>query len=87
MTTVESVRRNRGFLWLWGGQGISVFGEQFTALAIPVLAVTLLHAVAWQMGVLNAASTAAAIATGSAGTNTTASRACHWLIAIVQPAM
>ncbi|MCU1550194.1 MAG: putative MFS-type transporter YfiS [Glaciihabitans sp.] len=62
--TVESVRRNRGFLWLWGGQGVSVFGEQFTGLAIPVLAVTLLHAVAWQMGVLNAASTAAFLIVG-----------------------
>lgn len=64
MTIAESVRRNRGFLWLWGGQSISVFGEQFTALAIPVLAVTLLHAVAWQMGVLNAASTAAFLIVG-----------------------
>jgi MFS family permease len=64
MTTVESVRRNRGFLWLWGGQGISIFGEQFTSLAIPVLAVTLLHAVAWQMGILNAASTAAFLVVG-----------------------
>jgi MFS family permease len=64
MTTVESVRRNRGFLWLWGGQGISVFGEQFTSLAVPVLAVTLLHAVAWQMGILNAASTAAFLIVG-----------------------
>jgi MFS family permease len=64
MTTVESVRRNRGFLWLWGGQTISVFGEQFTGLAVPVLAVTLLHAVAWQMGVLNAASTAAFLIVG-----------------------
>jgi MFS family permease len=64
MTAVESVRRNRGFLWLWGGQGVSIFGEQFTSLAIPVLAVTLLHAVAWQMGILNAASTAAFLIVG-----------------------
>jgi MFS family permease len=64
MTTVESVRRNPGFLWLWGGQTISVFGEQFTGLAVPVLAVTLLHAVAWQLGVLNAASTAAFLIVG-----------------------
>jgi MFS family permease len=64
MTTVESVRRNPGFLWLWGGQGISIFGEQFTGLAIPVLAVTLLHAVAWQLGILNAASTAAFLIVG-----------------------
>ncbi len=63
-SSVESVRRNPGFLWLWGGQGISVFGEQFTGLAVPVLAVTLLHAVAWQMGVLNAASTAAFLIVG-----------------------
>ena len=64
MTTVESVRRNRGFLWLWGGQGVSIFGEQFTSLAVPVLAVTLLHAVAWQMGILNAAGTAAFLIVG-----------------------
>jgi MFS family permease len=64
MTTVESVRRSPGFLWLWGGQTISVFGEQFTGLAVPVLAVTLLHAVAWQMGILNAASTAAFLIVG-----------------------
>jgi MFS family permease len=64
MTTVEPVRRNPGFLWLWGGQGVSVFGEQFTSLAVPVLAVTLLHAVAWQMGILNAASTAAFLIVG-----------------------
>ncbi|HEX4057319.1 MAG TPA: MFS transporter [Galbitalea sp.] len=64
MTTVESVRRNRGFLWLWGGQGISIFGEQFTGLAIPVLAVSLLNAAAWQLGVLNAASTAAFLMVG-----------------------
>jgi MFS family permease len=63
-TPVESVRRNRGFLWLWGGQGVSIFGEQFTTLAIPVLAVTLLHAVAWQLGVLNAAATAAFLLVG-----------------------
>lgn len=64
MTTVPSVTRNRGFLWLWGGQTISIFGEQFTSLAIPVLAVTLLNAVAWQLGILNAASTAAFLIVG-----------------------
>jgi MFS family permease len=64
MTAVESVRRNPSFLWLWGGQTISVFGEQFTNLAVPVLAVTLLHAVAWQLGILNAAATAAFLIVG-----------------------
>jgi MFS family permease len=64
MTSHASVRHNRGFLWLWGGQSVSVFGDQFTALAVPVLAVTLLHAAAWEMGVLNAASTAAFLLIG-----------------------
>src|ERR1700709_2973523 len=64
MTTVESVRRSPSFLWLWGGQTISVFGEQFTNLADPVLAVTLLHAVAWQLGILNRAATAAFLIVG-----------------------
>src|ERR1700712_150114 len=64
MTAVEPVRRNPGFLWLWGGQTVSVFGEQFTNLAVPVLAVSLLHAVAWQLGILNAASTAAFLIVG-----------------------
>ncbi len=64
MTTVEPVRRAPGFLWLWGGQGVSIFGEQFTELAIPVLAVTLLHALPWQLGILNAAATAAFLVVG-----------------------
>ncbi len=60
----ESVHRNRGFLWLWGAEGISVLGVQVTQLAIPVLAVTLLGATEWQMGVLNAAATAAFLIVG-----------------------
>jgi predicted MFS family arabinose efflux permease len=51
--------RNRGFLWLWGGEGISQFGAQFTYVALPVLAVSLLDASEWEVGVLNAAQTAA----------------------------
>ena len=61
---VRPVFRERRFLWLWGGQTISQFGEQFSGLAIPVLAVVLLHAEAWQLGVLNAASTAAFLIVG-----------------------
>jgi predicted PurR-regulated permease PerM len=56
---VPSLLRNRGFLWLWGGQTISQFGAQFSNLAIPVLAVTILNATELQMGYLNAAGTAA----------------------------
>lgn len=56
--------RNRNFLWLWGGDAISQLGTQFTQLAIPVIAVSLLHATEWQVGVLNAAETAAFLAVG-----------------------
>ena len=41
--------RNRNFLWLWGGDAISQLGTQFTQLAIPVIAVTLLHATEYQV--------------------------------------
>lgn len=59
-----SVFRHVGFRWLWLGQAISQFGVQFSSLAIPVLAVTMLGAVEWQLGVLNAASTAAFLVVG-----------------------
>jgi MFS family permease len=54
--------RARGRLWgqpeflkLWGGQTISVFGDQITMLALPLAAVLLLDASAAQMGLLTAA--------------------------------
>lgn len=56
--------RNRNFLWLWGGDAISQLGTQFTQLAIPVIAVSLLHATEWQVGVLTAAETAAFLVVG-----------------------
>jgi MFS family permease len=56
---VRPVFRERAFVWLWSGQTISQFGEQFSGLAIPVLAVLVLHAEAFQLGLLNAASTLA----------------------------
>ena len=62
--TTPTLRRHRGFLWLWAAQGVSQFGVQFSALAIPVLAVTLLQADEWQLGVLNAAGTAAFLIVG-----------------------
>ena len=62
--TPPNVHRDRRFLWLWGAEGISVLGVQFTSLALPFLAVTLLGAVEWEMGVLNAASTAAFLVVG-----------------------
>lgn len=56
--------RHRGYRWLWGAETISQFGSQFSQLAIPVLAVLVLHAEAWQLGILNAADTAAFLLVG-----------------------
>jgi MFS family permease len=50
-----SVLRNRNFQFLWSGQTISAIGDQMTGLALPVLAVTMLQASEWQIGMMNAA--------------------------------
>lgn len=42
------------FLKFWAGQALSQFGVQLGAIAMPVLAVTLLSATEWDLGVLNA---------------------------------
>ena len=47
------------FRKLWIGQSISVFGTQIVGLAYPVLAVLLLGATEFEMGILNAADNAA----------------------------
>jgi MFS family permease len=64
MTTPPALGRNRSFLWFWGGEGISQLGSQFSQLAIPVLAVSVLGATEWEVGVLNAAETAAFLVVG-----------------------
>ncbi|MDI1335899.1 MAG: MFS transporter, partial [Lacunisphaera sp.] len=61
---VTPLLRNRNFLWFWAGEGISQLGAQFTGLALPVLAVTLLGASEWEVGVLGAAQTAAFLVVG-----------------------
>ncbi len=48
--------RHGDFLRLWGGQTVSQFGEQITVIALPLTAVLLLHASAFEMGVLGAMS-------------------------------
>lgn len=63
-TPAPSLWRDRAFLTFWSGQTASRFGEQISDLAIPVLAVLLLHATAFQVGVLNAATTAAFLVIG-----------------------
>ena len=59
-----SLWRDRNFLTMWGGQTLSQFGAQITELAVPVLAVLLLNATEFQVGVLNAANVAAFLLVG-----------------------
>src|SRR5687767_9637365 len=54
-----SLWRDRNFMTLWSGQALSQFGGQITELALPVLAVLILNASEWQVGVLGAAQFAA----------------------------
>jgi MFS family permease len=56
--------RERGFPAFWAGQGLSQLGAQFAALAMPIVAVSMLHATDAQMGYLNAAETAAFLLVG-----------------------
>ena len=52
-----SLWRHGDFLRLWAGQTVSQFGEQITTIALPLTAVLLLHANAFEMGVLGAMTT------------------------------
>lgn len=60
----RTLLRNRPFLLLWSGQTASVLGSQFSAIAFPVLAVTLLGANELEMGLLNAFDNAAFLLVG-----------------------
>lgn len=59
-----SLRGHRDFNHLWVGESLSVFCKEIGQLALPVVAVALLHATEFQIGVLNAASTAAFLLVG-----------------------
>jgi MFS family permease len=52
---VPELLREREFRWFWLGQTISVFGDQITLLAIPIVAVLILDADPAAMGLLTAA--------------------------------
>ena len=59
-----SLWRHGGFLRLWAGETASQFGEQFGNLAIPVIAVSVLGASSFQVGLLNAFETLAFLVIG-----------------------
>lgn len=62
--TGRSLWRDRNFLTLWGGQALAQFGAQISELAVPVLAVLLLGAGAFEVGILSAANVAAFLVVG-----------------------
>ncbi len=63
-TASPSLWHDRNFLTLWSGQALSQLGAQITELAIPVLAVLVLGAGEFEVGVLNAATMAAFLLIG-----------------------
>jgi MFS family permease len=60
----RSLWHDRNFLTIWSGQAFSQFGSQIQELAIPVLAVLLLNATEFEVGLLNAAGVAAFLVVG-----------------------
>ncbi len=54
-TPFSGLWRHPAFRLFWAGQTISVFGDQVSALALPLVAVFTLQASAVQLGLLNAA--------------------------------
>lgn len=63
-TPHRSLWRDGNFLTMWSGQALSQFGAQITELALPVLAVLLLQATEFDVGLLGAAGTAAFLLVG-----------------------
>ncbi|MFJ9444301.1 MFS transporter [Kitasatospora sp. NPDC101235] len=60
--------RETGFFRLWTAESVSLAGAQVTAFALPLVAVITLDASAWEMGLLSAVGSAAALLFGlSAG--------------------
>jgi MFS family permease len=59
-----NIWNNRNFLKLWSAQTVSGFGTQTAALAYPLTAILLLHASSFQMGILRAIGSAAAVIVG-----------------------
>ncbi|TLZ83839.1 MAG: MFS transporter, partial [Methanobacteriota archaeon] len=57
MAKPASLWRHRDFMLLWLGQSVSRLGDQFTGLALPVIAVYILGAGPFENGLLGAAGT------------------------------
>jgi MFS family permease len=51
---VPPLLRNRVFRRYWGASTVSMFGDQVSSVAVPLTAVLVLHAQAYEMGVLTA---------------------------------
>jgi MFS family permease len=51
---VRKLLHTKGFRSLFAGQALATGGHQVAALALPTLAITYLHATAWQVGLLGA---------------------------------
>src|SRR5215475_674013 len=51
--------RHCDFLLLWAGQAVSQVGSQVTVLALPLVAIVVLHATTFEVGLLSAATTGA----------------------------
>jgi MFS family permease len=63
-TQSVSLWRHPNFLKLWVGQSVSLFGDQITLLAVPLVAVVTLHVPAAQLGILGAMETAPILVLG-----------------------
>ena len=60
----SSLWRDGDFMKLWGGQTVSRLGSQVSILALPLIAITLLHATTFEIGLLTAAEFAPFIVVG-----------------------
>ncbi len=57
MPTLTGLWRHTDFLKLWTGQTLSALGSTITNLALPLTAALILHASAFEMGLLSTAAT------------------------------
>jgi MFS family permease len=61
---MASLFRHRDFVLLWGGQSVSELGSSVTYVALPLVAVVVLHASPFSVGLLTAASSVAWLIVG-----------------------